>query len=105
MRARICAAWRVPVETVKSGMDLMVFPEGGRSQTGQIRPFLSGAFYVAIKAGVPVIPMAIGGRTRFADEYVSHSAGEAGLVIGKPIPTAGILRGRWTSSASVYRKK
>ncbi len=42
-------------------MPLLVFPEGGRSADGQVKPFLGGAFYVAIKAGVPVVPMAIVG--------------------------------------------
>ena len=48
-------------KTVQSGMPLLVFPEGGRSADGQVKPFLGGAFYVAIKAGVPVVPMAIVG--------------------------------------------
>jgi 1-acyl-sn-glycerol-3-phosphate acyltransferase len=46
---------------VQSGTPLLVFPEGGRSADGQVKPFLGGAFYVAIKAGVPVVPMAIVG--------------------------------------------
>ncbi len=76
-------------ETVKSGMDLMVFPEGGRSQTGQIRPFLSGAFYVAIKAGVPVIPMAIVGTYEVLPMNTFQiRPGKLELVIGKPIATA-----------------
>ena len=37
-------------QTVKSGMPLVVFPEGGRSTDGHLQPFLGGTFYVAIKA-------------------------------------------------------
>lgn len=77
------------VDTVKSGMSLMVFPEGGRSKTGQIQPFLSGAFYVAIKAGVPVIPMAIVGTYEVLPMNTFHiHPGPLELVIGKPIATS-----------------
>jgi 1-acyl-sn-glycerol-3-phosphate acyltransferase len=41
------------------GMSVMVFPEGTRSQTGAIRPFKSGAFRLAVEAGVPVLPLAV----------------------------------------------
>lgn len=77
------------VDTVKSGMALMVFPEGGRSKTGQIQSFLSGAFYVAIKAGAPVIPMAIVGTYQVLPMNTFHiRPGILHLVIGKPIATA-----------------
>jgi 1-acyl-sn-glycerol-3-phosphate acyltransferase len=45
-------------EALKRGTSLVVFPEGGRSATGQLQPFLGGSFYVAIKAQAPVVPMA-----------------------------------------------
>jgi len=77
------------VDTVKSGMSLMVFPEGGRSKTGQTQPFLSGAFYVAIKAGVPVIPMAIVGTYEVLPMNTFHiRPGKLELLIGEPIATS-----------------
>lgn len=63
---------------------------GGRSKTGQIQPFLSGAFYVAIKAGVPVIPMAIVGTYEVLPMNTFHiRPGKLKLIIGQPIPTTG----------------
>ncbi|HEY6306982.1 MAG TPA: lysophospholipid acyltransferase family protein [Candidatus Angelobacter sp.] len=47
------------VEAIKNGMPLVIFPEGGRSETGQLQPFMGGAFFAAIKAQVDVVPMAI----------------------------------------------
>jgi 1-acyl-sn-glycerol-3-phosphate acyltransferase len=47
------------VEALKEGMPLVIFPEGGRSETGQLQPFMGGAFFAAIKAKVDVVPMAI----------------------------------------------
>ncbi len=79
------------VDTVKSGMPLMVFPEGGRSASGQIQPFLSGAFYVAIKAGVPVVPLAIVGTYEVLPMNSFHiQPAPLQLVFGKPIPTEGL---------------
>jgi 1-acyl-sn-glycerol-3-phosphate acyltransferase len=78
------------IKTLKSGMSLMVFPEGGRTRDGQIKHFHSGAFYMAIKSGVPVVPMAIVGAFEVLpmNTFVIHR-GKMQLVIGKPIPTEG----------------
>jgi 1-acyl-sn-glycerol-3-phosphate acyltransferase len=43
------------------GMSVMIFPEGTRSATGALLPFKSGAFRLAIEAGVPVLPIAVNG--------------------------------------------
>jgi 1-acyl-sn-glycerol-3-phosphate acyltransferase len=78
-------------ETVHNGMSMLVFPEGGRSQDGLLQEFLGGAFYVAIKAGVEVVPMALVG-TRDAlpmNSYVIRPT-QFELVVGKPISTEGM---------------
>lgn len=52
-------------ETVlKEGKPLLVFPEGTRSEDGLLRGFKNGAFYAAIRAGVPVVPVALDGTHR-----------------------------------------
>jgi 1-acyl-sn-glycerol-3-phosphate acyltransferase len=43
------------------GWSLVMFPEGGRSYTGEMRPFKKGAAYLALEAGVPVVPIALRG--------------------------------------------
>ncbi len=43
------------------GMSVMMFPEGTRSARGTMLPFKSGAFRLAIEAGVPVLPVAVSG--------------------------------------------
>lgn len=78
-------------ETVRSGMPLVVFPEGGRTKDGLIQPFLGGAFYVAIKAGVEIVPMALIG-TREAlpmNTYVIRPT-RFELLVGEPISTEGL---------------
>lgn len=47
------------------GISLVVFPEGGRTLDGHVRPFKDGAFRMAIQFGYPVVPMAITGSYEF----------------------------------------
>jgi 1-acyl-sn-glycerol-3-phosphate acyltransferase len=78
--------------TVKAGMPLVVFPEGGRSIDGHIQPFLGGTFYVAIKAQVPIVPMAIVGAFEALpmNTFVIRP-GHLHLIVGAPIPTIGLV--------------
>jgi 1-acyl-sn-glycerol-3-phosphate acyltransferase len=78
-------------DVLRKGMPLMVFPEGGRSRTGELQEFMGGAFFVAIRAQVPVVPMAIVGSYELLPMNSFHMLpGEVALVIGEPIPTAGM---------------
>lgn len=78
-------------ETVRSGTPLFVFPEGGRTPDGTIKPFLSGAFYVGIRAGVPIVPMAIIGTYEILpmNSYVIRPHAIR-LIVGNPIRTGGM---------------
>lgn len=40
---------------------IMIFPEGTRTLDGRVRPFADGAFHLAIRARVPIIPVALDG--------------------------------------------
>lgn len=80
----------VGVKALKDGMPLVIFPEGGRSATGQIKEFMSGAFYIAIKAGAEVVPMALVGTYELLPMNSFHIRPRPlELVVGEPIPTAG----------------
>jgi 1-acyl-sn-glycerol-3-phosphate acyltransferase len=48
-------------ERVRAGTSLILFAEGTRSRSGRLLPFKKGAFHFAVRAGVPVVPVAIGG--------------------------------------------
>src|SRR5947209_10910358 len=50
---------RSALKSLKAGMPLVIYPEGGRTPDGQIKPFLAGAFFLAIKAHVDVVPVAL----------------------------------------------
>ena len=47
------------VQTIQSGQSVILFPEGTRTGNGKLQPFKRGAFTLAAKSGVPVVPMTI----------------------------------------------
>jgi 1-acyl-sn-glycerol-3-phosphate acyltransferase len=78
------------VETLRTGMPLVVFPEGGRSADGRVQPFQRGAFYAAIKAQVEVVPIALVGTFELVPMDSFHLRPRpVQMIVGKPIPTQG----------------
>lgn len=61
---RAAASIDVAAEKMKAGMSFLIYPEGTRSPDGCLLPFRRGAFVLAIKAGVPVVPVACSGAHR-----------------------------------------
>ena len=53
------AVLKQSLEVLESGRSLIISPEGTRSTLGEIQPFKHGAFFLAKKAGVPVIPIVL----------------------------------------------
>jgi len=75
-------------ERIRDGMSVVVFPEGSRSPDGSIQPFKKGGFTLAIKSGVPVVPIAItGSRDIMPKDKLSAASGEIRIRIGNPIET------------------
>ena len=71
------------------GISLLIFPEGGRSPDGALHPFKEGAAFIAIKAGVPVVPVALIGTRRILPMgSATFGRGPVRLRIGDPISTA-----------------
>jgi len=85
------------------GLSLLIFPEGGRCPEG-LREFKEGAAYIAIKAGAPVVPMAIDGmRELLPMGSVVIRSGTVKLRIGKPISTKELkLHDREALTARLY---
>ena len=51
-------------DKVSKGKNLVTFPEGTRSNTGQLQPFKKGSFVIAQKRNIPIVPMAIFGANK-----------------------------------------
>ncbi len=76
---------------LRAGMPLFVFPEGGRTSTGELQPFLSGAAFLAIRAQVPLIPIALSGVYDLLPIHTRHFYPcPVTLTVGEPISTAGM---------------
>jgi 1-acyl-sn-glycerol-3-phosphate acyltransferase len=78
------------VKTLKSGMPVFIFPEGGRTETGHLANFLNGPAFMAIRSGVPIVPMALVGTHELLPIHTAefHPV-PVTLVVGDPIATAG----------------
>ncbi|MGC1782683.1 MAG: lysophospholipid acyltransferase family protein [Acidobacteriaceae bacterium] len=78
------------VKVLQSGMPLVIFPEGGRSLDGQLQAFQSGPAYMAIRAQVPVVPVALVGTYELMPMHTYHLQPRPLLIIvGEPISTIG----------------
>lgn len=72
--------------SIRRGKSIMTFPEGTRSRDGEIKAFKQGTFYLAIKSGVPIIPVSIIGSGRIMPKRsLRIKSGQIKLVFGKPI--------------------
>jgi 1-acyl-sn-glycerol-3-phosphate acyltransferase len=77
-------------QVLASGRSLLIFPEGGRSPDGKIRRFKRGAFYLALKTGAPIIPVAICGSWHVLPKgSLKLRTGPILVHVGEPVETAG----------------
>lgn len=80
---------------VREGRSILVFPEGGRRRGKSMRRFKTGAAHIAIKSGVPLIPVAISGTGEILPPGSWHlRPGVVEVRIGEPIQTS---RGSWSA--------
>ena len=78
-------------QDVASGKNILIFPEGTRSPSDAFLPFKKGGAILAIKAGVPVLPVAVSGTNRVIPAGLTTvTPGELLLRIGEPIVTQGL---------------
>ncbi len=79
------------VATIKSGLPLVLFPEAGRSEGGELKTMMSGCAFMAIRAGVPLVPIALIGTYELLPIHTYHLAPRPlKLVVGDPLSTAGL---------------
>jgi len=74
------------------GQSFVVFPEGSRSRDGRLGEFKKGAFVLAIRLGLPVVPVVCRGTRRLMPKgsRLVVVPGDVEIVIERPIPTAGL---------------
>ena len=75
---------------IREGKSVMTFPEGTRSKDGHIQPFKKGVFHLALKSGVPIVPITIiGSREIMPKKSLRVTPGSVTLVIHPPVFTRG----------------
>lgn len=71
---------------IREGKSVMTFPEGTRSMDDQVHPFKKGVFHLALKAGVPIVPVTIVGSGEIMPKKsLRVHPGHVTLVIDRPI--------------------
>jgi 1-acyl-sn-glycerol-3-phosphate acyltransferase len=103
--ARSLGSIRSALKGLQAGMPLVIFPEGGRTDDGSIKPFLPGAFFLAIKAQVDIVPVALVGTYELLPMDTYHiKCRPLEMRVGEPIPTVGLTaRDMEALSARVHK--
>jgi len=90
-RERAIETVQAATARIHSGVSFGVFAEGTRARPGQLLPFKKGAFYMAIEAGVPIVPVAM----KYTDVLMGKGTGTAQpgtieMLLLEPIQTTGL---------------
>jgi 1-acyl-sn-glycerol-3-phosphate acyltransferase len=104
--ARSVGQIKSALKGLKSGTPLVIFPEGGRTPDGEIKPFMPGAFFLAIRAQVEIVPVALVDTFDLLPMNTYHiKCQPLEMRVGEPISTAGLtLHDMGTLSAEVQER-
>jgi len=93
------------IENLKNGHSMVIFPEGTRSKGPSIGEFKKGSLKLALKSGVPIVPIAIDGsyKLREGNEKSRIKPAEVKVTICKPIYTENLSREDQTNLAEIVK--
>lgn len=75
------------IQRIQRGASVLLFAEGTRTRDGKLRPFKRGAFNLAVRAGIPVVPLTINGSFAILPKRsVNIRPGTVELILDSPIP-------------------
>ena len=75
-------------KSLKKGISVLVFPEGTRSRNGKLGPFKKAGFLLAMRAGMPIVPVGItGARPVLGADGLLVRRGRITVRVGDPIPS------------------
>lgn len=90
-RRRGAATVDAALKRAGKGSSLIVFPEETRTRTGELLPFKAGAALLAIRSGLPILPIGIGGTYGVLRRGgFTVTPAEVAISVGEPIPVAGL---------------
>ncbi|MCG8315685.1 MAG: 1-acyl-sn-glycerol-3-phosphate acyltransferase [Pseudomonadales bacterium] len=76
-------------ERLKTGLWVLIFPEGTRVPSGEFRPHFPGGAMLAVKAGVPIVPLVHNAGRVWPAHNIRKYPGQITIKFGDPIDTAG----------------
>lgn len=83
------ASIREAARKVRGGRNVVIFPEGTRTRTGELLPFKKGGFNLAQEAGVPIVPLAtVGGFQTLPPGARGVRPGRYAVRFGEPVDPA-----------------
>jgi 1-acyl-sn-glycerol-3-phosphate acyltransferase len=103
----IRGVYREAIDYIRSGMSVLFFPEGARSETDTMNSFQNGAFKLAISEKVPVLPIVING-TRNAipkGDWVMRSQVFCELTVLEPVKTDLFHQSDFLKLSEIVRSK
>ena len=81
---------RDAADTIRRGLPVLIFPEGGTSRDGSIKAFKGGGFMLATKSDAQVVPLTIrGSRAVLVPNTYHVRSGSVEVVVGDPVPSTG----------------
>ena len=87
-RSRAGDSFAAAIRQLQAGSSAVVFPEGTRSTDGKLLPFQRGGFLLALKSGLPIVPVGIhGSRQVRAKESLRIQPGRIIISCGRPLDT------------------
>lgn len=89
------AALRAALQVLERGDVLGLAPEGTRSRTRALQRAKPGAAYIALRSGVPILPVALTGTEKMLEDFLRLRRMRIRVVIGEPfhLPNNGRARG------------
>ncbi|GBP67362.1 1-acyl-sn-glycerol-3-phosphate acyltransferase alpha [Eumeta japonica] len=92
-------------KVVEEKTKLWIFPEGTRFNKGCIQPFKKGAFYLAIDAQIPLMPVVFSQYYFLDDETKTFNQGKVVITTLPPISTRGMTRDDIEALSEIARQK
>lgn len=89
-RSRNAGVVDAALARLQRGRSLVVFPEETRTRAGDLLPFKTGAALIALRAGLPLLPLGLAGTLRIQRRGgFTITPSRVVLAVGEAIPTAG----------------
>ena len=93
------------IDELKNGQSIVLFPEGTRSMSNDIKPFKEGGFKLAAKTKVPVVPIALSNTYKIFEEKKRIQKTKVIVNIGEPVITETLTKEELANLPKIMEEK